>query len=84
MSLFSLDGKVAVVTGSTRGIGRAIAGRMAEAGAKVVISSRKADACEIAAAEINATHAGAAVFLASKAGSFVTGQTIVVDGGATT
>ncbi|MGH7042605.1 MAG: SDR family NAD(P)-dependent oxidoreductase, partial [Acetobacteraceae bacterium] len=45
-SLFDLTGKVAVITGSSKGIGRAIAERMAEHGAKVVISSRKADACE--------------------------------------
>lgn len=43
---FSLDGKVAVITGSTRGIGRAIAAAMLDAGARVVISSRKAEACE--------------------------------------
>ena len=53
MSLFDMTGKVAVITGSTRGIGRAIAERMAEHGAKVVISSRKADVCEQVAKEIN-------------------------------
>lgn len=52
--LFSLEGKVAVITGSSRGIGYAIALEMARAGAQVVISSRKAPACEQAAAEINA------------------------------
>jgi NAD(P)-dependent dehydrogenase (short-subunit alcohol dehydrogenase family) len=46
MSLFDLTGKVAIVTGSSRGIGRSIAENMAAHGAKVVISSRKADACE--------------------------------------
>lgn len=56
MSLFDLGGKVAVITGSSRGIGRAIAERMAEQGAKVVISSRKAGPCEEVAGEINAAH----------------------------
>jgi len=52
-NLFDLTGKVAIITGSSRGIGKAIAHRLAEHGANVVISSRKADACEAAAAEIN-------------------------------
>lgn len=53
MQLFDLSGKIAVITGSTKGIGEAIAHRMAEHGAKVVISSRKADACEKVTAEVN-------------------------------
>jgi NAD(P)-dependent dehydrogenase (short-subunit alcohol dehydrogenase family) len=53
MNLFDLSGKTALITGSTKGIGEAIAHRMAEHGAKVVISSRKADACEKVAGDIN-------------------------------
>lgn len=52
--LFDLAGKVAIVTGSSRGIGRASAEALARAGAKVVISSRKQDACDAVAAAINA------------------------------
>ena len=46
MGLFDLREKVAVITGGSRGIGRAIALAMAEAGARIVVSSRKFDACE--------------------------------------
>jgi len=62
MSLFDLTGQVAIITGSSRGIGKAIAERMAEHGAKVVISSRKAGPCDEVAGEINARHgAGTAI-----------------------
>ena len=50
--LFDLTGKVAVVTGGSRGIGRAVAEGLATAGADVVIASRKLDNCQTAAAEI--------------------------------
>ena len=52
--LFDLTGHTALITGSSKGIGKAIAHRMAEHGANVIVSSRKADACDAAVAEINA------------------------------
>ena len=54
LQLFDLSGKVAIVTGSTKGIGRAMAQGLAEAGASVVVSSRKQDLCEQVAGEIRA------------------------------
>jgi NAD(P)-dependent dehydrogenase (short-subunit alcohol dehydrogenase family) len=60
-SPFDLAGKVAIVTGSSRGIGRASAECLARFGAKVVISSRKAEACEVVAREIRARGSEAAV-----------------------
>ena len=47
-----LNGKVAIVTGGSRGIGKAISAELASAGAKVMITSRKAEACEEAVNEI--------------------------------
>ena len=55
--MFELTGKVAVVTGSTKGIGRAMVQGLAEAGASVVVSSRKQDLCDEVAEEIAAARA---------------------------
>jgi len=68
--LFDLAGKVAIVTGSSRGIGLAIAAALAEHGAKVVISSRKPDACDEVAQAINAQHGdGRAIAIAANISS---------------
>ena len=66
MDMFDLSGKVALITGSSRGIGRAIAEAYAARGARVVISSRKQDACDEVAATINAEYGeGRAVAIAA-------------------
>jgi NAD(P)-dependent dehydrogenase (short-subunit alcohol dehydrogenase family) len=70
VSLFDMTGQVALITGSSRGIGKATAEAMAEQGAKVVISSRKQDACDATAAEINVRHgAGTAIAVAANISS---------------
>jgi len=61
--MFSMQGKTAIVTGSSRGIGRAIAVAYARAGARVVVTSRKLDACEAVVREI-AAEGGEAIALA--------------------
>ena len=53
MSLFNLKNKSFLITGSSRGIGKSIALHAATHGAKVIISSRKIDACKTTANEIN-------------------------------
>jgi NAD(P)-dependent dehydrogenase (short-subunit alcohol dehydrogenase family) len=79
MSLFDMTGKVAVITGSSRGIGKAIAEEMAVHGAKVVISSRKQDACDSVAAAINARHgAGSAISVPANISSKDSLQNLVV------
>ena len=66
MSLFDLAGKVAVVTGSSRGIGKAIAEQLAAHGAKVVISSRTQETCDEVANGINDQHGqGRAIAIAA-------------------
>ncbi len=62
--MFDLTGKTAIITGATRGIGRAIAEQMALRGAQVVISSRKADACQAVADQINQSVGGKQLALA--------------------
>jgi NAD(P)-dependent dehydrogenase (short-subunit alcohol dehydrogenase family) len=78
MNLFDLTGKVAIVTGSSRGIGQAIAEALADHGAKVVISSRKAPACQAVADAINAKHGdGTAIVVPASISSKEELQTLV-------
>lgn len=67
-ALHDLTGKVAVVTGGSRGIGRAIVQTLAEAGADVVIASRKLDACEAAAEQVRTSTGRRAVAIACHVG----------------
>jgi NAD(P)-dependent dehydrogenase (short-subunit alcohol dehydrogenase family) len=67
---FDLTGRVAIVTGSTKGIGRAMASGLAGAGAAVVVSSRKQDLCEQVAAEVAAETGSQALGLACHVGDW--------------
>jgi len=73
---FSLDGRVALVTGGSRGIGLAIATALAEAGATVALNARHADACESAAAEIIAA-GGRAIATPGHVGDAATCESVV-------
>ena len=69
-NLFDLAGKVAIITGSTKGIGRAMASGLAQAGATVVVSSRKQDLCDKTAAEIEAETGATTLGLACHVGDW--------------
>ena len=75
---FSLDGRVALVTGGSRGIGLAIATALAEAGATVALNARHADACEAAAAEIVAA-GGLAIAVPGHVGDAATCEALVAE-----
>jgi NAD(P)-dependent dehydrogenase (short-subunit alcohol dehydrogenase family) len=68
--LFDLSGKVAIVTGSTKGIGRAMVEGLAGAGASVVVSSRKQDLCEQVAGDVTAATGAKALGLACHVGEW--------------
>jgi NAD(P)-dependent dehydrogenase (short-subunit alcohol dehydrogenase family) len=77
--LFDLSGRVAIVTGSTKGIGRAMAEGLAAAGASVVVSSRKQDSCERVAAEIAETTGSRVIGMACHVGDWDAVGTFIGD-----
>jgi NAD(P)-dependent dehydrogenase (short-subunit alcohol dehydrogenase family) len=68
--MFDITGKVAIVTGSTKGIGRAMANGLARAGASVVVSSRKQDLCDQVAKQIEAETGASTIGLACHVGDW--------------
>lgn len=77
MSLFDLTGKTAIITGASRGIGEAIAHRMAEHGANVVVSSRKAEGCDAVTNAINEKFPGRAKTVVAHIGDKAALQNLV-------
>ena len=75
--LFDLTGKVAVVTGGSRGIGRAVVLGLAAAGADVVVASRKLDNCEAVAAEVEKTTGRQALAISFNVGKWADCDTLV-------
>ena len=69
-SMFDLRGRVAIVTGSTKGIGRAMVSGLAAAGASVVVSSRKQELCDSIAEEVRAESGGEVLGLACHVGDW--------------
>ena len=78
-NLFDLTGRVAIVTGSTKGIGRAMVEGLAAAGATVVVSSRKQDICDQVAAEVEQATGSTAVGMACHVGDWDAVATFVAD-----
>ena len=72
-----VDGKVAIVTGGSRGIGRAIAAALAGAGAQVMITSRKAEACEATVAELSEETGGDLAYVAGNVGNAEDAERVV-------